>query len=157
MPDLSIIIVSHNTRSELERCLESLHVAPPAITHDIVVVDNQSGDGSAAAARRWPRVSVIEAGANVGFARANNIAIRASASPLLLLLNSGTIVPAGAIDTLATELNRRPDAAVAGPRLVDGEGRAELSFGPIPGPLNELRQKILFRGQVLKLPVVSQL
>jgi len=157
MTDLSIVIVSHNTRGDLVRCLESLHAAPPSIAHDIIVVDNQSADGSAAAARQWPGVSVIESGANLGFARANNIAIRASTASLLLLLNSDTIVPAGAIDTLVAELTSRPDAAVAGPRLVDGQGRSELSFGPMPGPLNELRQKILFRGQVLRLPLLSHL
>src|SRR4051812_20811206 len=157
MADLSIVIVSHNTRADLVRCLESLHAAPPAIAHEIVVVDNQSVDGSAAAARAWPDVSVIEPGANLGFARANNIAIRASTAPLLLLLNSDTIVPAGAIDTLVAELTRRPDAAVAGPRLVDGRGRAELSFGPMVGPLSELRQKILFRAQVLQLPLLSHI
>jgi len=155
MADLSIIIVSYNARADLVRCLESLHAAPPAIGHDIIVVDNQSSDGSAAAARQWPDVTVIENGSNLGFARANNIAIRAGRAPLLLLLNSDTIVPAGAIDILVAELNRRPDAAVAGPRLVDGQGRVELSFGPMPGPLNELRQKILFRGQVLQLPLLS--
>jgi GT2 family glycosyltransferase len=155
MPDLSIIIVSHNTRADLVRCLESLHSAPPSIAHDIIVVDNQSVDGSAEAARDWPGVTVIEAGANLGFARANNIAIRRGTAPLLLLLNSDTIVPAGAIDTLVAELTRRPDAAVAGPRLVDGQGRAELSFGPMVGPLGELRQKILFRGQVLQVPLLS--
>ena len=119
------------------------------------MVDNQSVDGSAAAARNWPDVSVIEPGANLGFAGANNLAIRRSTAPLLLLLNSDTIVPAGAIDTLVAELARRPDAAVAGPRLVDGQGRAELSFGPMVGPLNELIQKILFRGQVWQVPLLS--
>jgi hypothetical protein len=141
--ELSIIIVSYNARADLERCLESLHAHAPAIPHEIVVVDNQSTDGSAAAARRWPGVKVIEAGGNLGFARANNIGIRATAGGLILLLNSDTIVPPGAIDGLTAELDRRADAAVAGPRLVDERGRAELSFGPMLGPFNEIRQKLL--------------
>ena len=155
MPDLSIIIVSYNARADLERCLESLHSPAPSITHEIIVVDNQSTDGSAAAARRWPGVKVIEAGSNLGFARANNIGIRASTGTSLLLLNSDTIVPPGAIDRLVAELERHPEAAVIGPRLVDGRGRAELSFGRMLGPFNELRQKLLFRGQVNGLPVLS--
>jgi N-acetylglucosaminyl-diphospho-decaprenol L-rhamnosyltransferase len=141
MSVISIIIVSFNARADLGRCLESLHAAPPATPHDIVVVDNASTDGSAAAARRWPDATVIEAGSNVGFARANNIGIRSSRGTNLLLLNSDTIVPSGAIDRLLAELEREPDVAVAGPRLVDGSGRAELSFGRMIGPLNELRQK----------------
>ena len=75
---------------------------------------------------------------NVGFARANNVGIRASTGTNLLLLNSDTIVPPGAIDRLLAELDRDPDVAVVGPRLVDGSGRAELSFGRMIGPFNEL-------------------
>jgi N-acetylglucosaminyl-diphospho-decaprenol L-rhamnosyltransferase len=142
---VSIIIVSFNARGDLERCLESLHGAPPATPHDIVVVDNASTDGSAAAARRWPDITVIEAGSNAGFARATNIGIRVSRGTNLLLLNSDTIVPPGAIDRLLAELERHPDVAVVGPRLVDGSGRAELSFGRMIGPFNELRQKRLAR------------
>jgi len=155
MPDLSIIIVSYNACADLERCLESLHSPAPSISHEIIVVDNQSSDGSAAAARRWPGVKVIDAGSNLGFARGNNLGIGASTGRSLLLLNSDTIVPAGAIDRLVAELDRHPEAAVIGPRLVDGRGRAELSCGPMLGPLTELRQKVLFRGQVHGLPVLS--
>ena len=138
---VSIIIVSYNARADLERCLESLHAAPPTVTHEIVVVDNASTDGSAGAARGRPGVHVIENRSNVGFAKANNIGIRATASEFILLLNSDTIVPLDAIDRLVDLLRRRPDAAIIGPRLVDGEGRAELSYGRTLGPLNELRQK----------------
>ena len=143
---LSIIIVSFNAREDLVRCVESLHAAPPAAPHEILVVDNASSDGSVDAMRRWPDVTVIETGANLGFARANNVGIRASRGANILLLNSDTVVPPGAIDRLLGELDRDADVAVVGPRLVDGSGRAELSFGRMIGPLNELRQKRLLRG-----------
>jgi GT2 family glycosyltransferase len=139
--DLSIIIVSFNARADLERCLESLHAAPPVRTHEIIVVDNQSSDGSATAAARFAGVRVIQAGDNVGFARGTNIGIRASTGANLLLLNSDTIVPPGALDRLLAELDAHPDVAVVGPRLVDASGRPELSYGRIIGPFNELRQK----------------
>jgi hypothetical protein len=145
MLGLSIIIVSYNARADLERCLASLHAHAPAIPHEIVVVDNQSTDGSAAAARRWPGVKVVEAGGNIGFAAANNLGIRATTGAAVLLLNSDTLVPPGAIDLLVAELDRHPEAAIAGPRLVDARGRAELSFGPMLGPFNEIRQKLLKR------------
>src|SRR5207245_3852721 len=80
---------------------------------------------------------------NVGFARANNLGIRASRGTNVLLLNSDTVVPPAAIDRLLAELDRDPDVAVVGPRLVDAGGRAELSFGRMIGPLNELRRKRL--------------
>jgi hypothetical protein len=148
--ELSIIIVSFNARADIERCLESLHAAPPAKPHEILVVDNGSTDGSADAARRWPRVHVIQADSNLGFARANNIGIRASGGATLLLLNSDTVVPPGAIDRLIAELDRHPEVAVAGPRLVDEGGRAELSFGRMISPWNEFRQKRLARSAAVE-------
>ena len=149
LTDLSIIIVSFNARADLERCLESLHTGRPATPHEILVVDNGSTDGSADAVRRWPGVRLIEAGANLGFARANNIGLRASDGANVLLLNSDTIVPPGAIDRLLAELDRRDEVAVIGPRLVDTAGRAELSFGRMIGPLSEFRQKRLARSSAV--------
>jgi len=140
---LSIIIVSYNARKHLEDCLGSLSSAPPATPHEIVVVDNASTDGSARIVRaRWPRVTVIEQSVNVGFAAGNNVGIRATSGELILLLNNDTIVPKGAVDALVARLLARPDAAVAGPRLTDGNGRAELSFGRMIAPFAELRQKV---------------
>jgi GT2 family glycosyltransferase len=153
--DVSIVIVSFNAREDLERCLAALHNAPPAASWEIVVVDNGSHDGSQAAARRWP-ITVIEAGANLGFAAATNLGIRASEGQALLLLNSDAIVPPGAVDRLLDELDRHPDVAVVGPRLVDGEGRAELSFGRMITPLNELRQKRLVEGHARRNRSISR-
>ena len=144
MADLAIVIVSHNAREDLDPCLRSLHDPPPRTSHEIVVVDNASTDGSPEWIRRaWPAVRVIDAGDNLGFSRANNIGIRATSGPLVLLLNSDTRVPAGAVDRLVEELGARPEAAVIGPRLVDAAGRPEISFGRMITPLNELGQKTL--------------
>lgn len=155
MPLLSIVIVSFNARADLARCLESLHGPAPGTPHDIIVVDNGSSDGSLDEVRRWPDVVAIDAGANLGFAQANNIGIRRSAGTLLLLLNSDTIVPPGAVDHLVRELQQDDEAAAIGPRLVDGDGRPELSFGSMIGPLSELRQKILVRGHQRRWPLVA--
>ena len=141
MTALSIIIVSFNARADLINCLLSVKKHPPSLPHDIVVVDNASTDDSVAAARRIPGVRVIEMGRNAGFAAANNAGIRASDGALLLLLNSDTLVPPGALDQLIARLAETPAAAVAGPRLLDEHGTAELSFGRMISPLNELRQK----------------
>lgn len=139
--DVSIVIVSFNARADLERCLTSLRATPPAVSHEIIVVDNESSDGSPEAAARMPGVRVICSGGNLGFAKATNIGIRASTGRNLLLLNSDTVVPPGAIDGLVAELEGDSGAAVIGPRLVDGSGRAELSYGRMIGPFNELRQQ----------------
>lgn len=153
---LSIVIVAFNARVDLERCLESLHAAPPSIPHDITVVDNASSDGGVAAVQaRWPAVRTVVLGENRGFAAGNNAGIRATAGDLLLLLNSDTIVPPGAIDTLVRRLVADAEAAAAGPRLVDGDGRVEISFGPMMSPIAELRQKIVGRLYAMRAPVVT--
>lgn len=141
MTTLSIVIVSFNAATDLANCLASLTTAPPATPHEIVVVDNASSDGSVAAARGVPGVTVLPLDRNVGFAAANNVGIKATRGELILLLNSDTLVPAGAIDALVARLREVPAAAVAGPRLVDGAGTPELSFGRMISPLNEYRQK----------------
>lgn len=143
---LSIVIVSYNTRVDLERCLESLRQHPPLLPHDVVVVDNASSDGSAEMAERFTGVRVIRHDRNAGFSVANNIGIRSSQSELVLLLNSDTIAPPGAIDRLVTRLQRSPEVAVIGPRLVNGSGQAELSFGPMISPFTEWRQGGLVKG-----------
>jgi GT2 family glycosyltransferase len=140
---LTIVIVNFNARDDLARCLDSLRDAPPAIDHEIVVVDNASTDGSAEAVRARAGIRLMALPTNVGFAAANNAAIRATTGELILLLNSDTIVPAGAIDGLVAALNASGLTAAAGPRLVDVEGRPELSFGDMVAPLAEWRQKRL--------------
>lgn len=146
MPELSIIIVSYNARADLERCLTSLNMPPPAISNEIIVVDNQSNDGSAQAAERFPRVTVVNAGSNRGFAAGCNLGFQASTGAMALLLNPDTVVPSGAVDGLVRQFWSHPDVAVVGPRIVDGEGHPELSFGEMVSPLAEWRQKKLVRG-----------
>ena len=141
MSALSIVIVSFNARADLQACLLSLKKGPPSMPHEIIVVDNGSADGSADAAERIPGVRVIRMGQNAGFAAANNAGIRQGRGDLVLLLNSDTLVPPGSLDHLIGRLAATAGAAIAGPRLVDGEGKPELSFGRMISPLNELRQK----------------
>ena len=157
MPDLTIIIVSYNARADLERCVASLLAHPPRVSHEIVVVDNQSTDGSADAVRGRPGVTVIQLGSNVGFARANNLGIRQTSSEHVLLLNSDTVVPPDAIDRLVDLLRRRPDVAVVGPRLVDGEGRAEMSYGRMLGPWVELQRKVLVHAHARRMGAATRM
>jgi N-acetylglucosaminyl-diphospho-decaprenol L-rhamnosyltransferase len=141
---LSIVIVSYNARAHLDACLASLAANAPRTPHEILVVDNASTDGSAAAVRDgWPGVRLLALEQNRGFAAGNNAGIRSSSGQLVLLLNSDTLVPSGAIDALIGRLRAHPLAAVAGPRLVDPAGRPELSFGAMISPFNELRQKTI--------------
>jgi N-acetylglucosaminyl-diphospho-decaprenol L-rhamnosyltransferase len=156
-PRVVILIVTYNSTREIDTALRSLTQPPPAAAHEIVVVDNASSDGTADQVRAvWPRVRLIESRINLGFAAANNRGIRESSSELVLLLNPDARVPAGAIDGLIAQLDSRPDVAIVGPRIVNREGRAELSFGAMIAPLTELRQKVLVSGNDRGIsPIVS--
>jgi len=156
MPRLAIVIVTYNSAADVGVCLEAIPTAARTTTHEVVVVDNASADGTAALVRRdCPGVRVIDAGSNLGFARANNLGIGATSSDLVLLLNPDTVPEPGAIDALVGVLDADARVAVAGPRIVDRAGRAELSFGAMIDPLAELRQKLFTRGHDRGWPVLS--
>jgi GT2 family glycosyltransferase len=138
---MDIVIVNFNTAEDLDRCVTALGTHPPTALGEIVVVDNGSTDASLELIRgRHPTVRVIALEQNLGFAAATNIGIRQTRAPLVLLLNSDTVVPAGALDALAERLIRS-GAAAAGPRLVNADGRPEVSFGPMLSPASEWRQR----------------
>jgi len=143
---LAIIIVTFNSIAEIDACLHSLvgHTDPFPTT--ITVVDNASQDGTAAHVRaRWPSVHVLESGGNFGFAKANNMGIRATQSDYVLLMNPDTVAPPGAIQTLVRGLAAHPDAAIAGARLLNDRGFPELSWGLRITPWNELKTMIFSR------------
>jgi GT2 family glycosyltransferase len=141
MTGLDVIIVSFNTREDVLRCLESLATHPPAGLGTVFLVDNASIDGTVAAvAAAFPKVVVVPLDRNVGFAAANNVALGRAQAPWVLLLNSDTVVGAGAIDTLLARA-QAAGAVAAGPKLVDGHGRPEISFGSMLTPLGELIQR----------------
>jgi len=145
-PNLSIVIVSWNTAALLRDCLSAIFAAQPPRRLEIIVVDNASGDGSAdMVAREFPDVLLIRNTANAGFARANNQGIAASQSAYILLLNSDTLVPPGALTQLIEFMLRQPDAGACGPRLLrlDGQPQA-FAFGSDPTPGYLLRRG-LFR------------
>ncbi len=153
---LDIVIVSFNTREEILDCLRSIRAHPPARVHRVLVVDNGSQDGSPEAVRAgFPEVEVIALARNAGFGPANNVAIRASDAPLVLLLNSDTLVAAGAIEGLIARLEAT-GAAAAGPRLVNGKGRPEISFGPMLSPLAELGQRLRQRAAAAANPLARR-
>jgi GT2 family glycosyltransferase len=151
-PALDVIIVSFNTREDTLACLTSLDRCPPSQLGRVFVVDNASSDGSVEAIRaRWPDAAITALERNVGFGAANNVGLRAAASPLVLLLNSDTIVAAGALDAMVDRLVATGAAAV-GPRLVGASGRPEISFGPMLSPFGEAVQRARQRAAASDAP-----
>jgi len=123
-PKVSIIIVSWNTEKYLKACLESITSNILALTCEIFVVDNNSRDGSAyMVASDFPAVKLIRNTANIGFARANNIAIALSSGSYVLVLNPDTGVPPGAVEKMTEFMERHPGVGACGPKILDGKGR----------------------------------
>lgn len=132
-PDVSIVLVSWNTRDLLMQCISSLGAALGALAADIWVVDNASSDDSVATVRdRFPAVRLIANAENVGFAAANNQAIVASTGRYVLLLNSDTIAHAGSIERLVRFADAHPDAGIVGPMLQNPDGSFQGSFADLP-------------------------
>lgn len=128
---IAVAVVNHNTQVELQACLRSAAAERPAQT---IVVDTSSTDGSAAMVRReFPNVELVEI-PNRGYGAGANAALECVVTPYVLLVNSDTLLQAGSLPALADYLDRNPGVAVAGPRIVDPQGRLDLSAHSFPTP-----------------------
>ena len=120
-PLVSIIIVSYNTREMTLECLRSVF-AQTDQPFEVILVDNASSDGSAAAiAAEFPGIRLMAETENHGFAKANNLAARHACGEYLLLLNPDTVVLDGAIDRLIDFARRAPEAGIWGGRTLYGD------------------------------------
>ncbi len=129
VPDVSVVIVNWNTQNLLRQCLTSIGAGlDPEHQADVWVVDNNSRDGSADMVQaEFPDVHLLANADNVGFARANNQALKLARGRYLLLLNSDCKVLDGAISALVRFLDTHPQAGIAGCRLLNADGTIQRS------------------------------
>ncbi|MCX7725657.1 MAG: glycosyltransferase family 2 protein [Chitinispirillaceae bacterium] len=126
MVELSVIIVNWNTKEDLSNCLLSIRQYCSAERVEIIVVDNDSKDGSREMVKEnFPDVKVINTGANLGFGRANNIGIKNSNAPLILFLNPDTIVVDDAINRMIDFMNTHSEISALQCKIVDREGKPQ--------------------------------
>ena len=117
-PLVSILVISYNTKAMTLACLASI-AAETRVAHEVIVLDNASPDGSAAAiAAAHPGIRLIASAENHGFAKGNNLAAAEARGGYLLLLNPDTLVLDGAIDRLVGFAGRTPEAGIWGGRTV---------------------------------------
>lgn len=121
--DLSIIIVSYNTRVLTLECLQSIFEQTSNVEFEVIVIDNNSNDESTnAIAERFQQVRLIASKENHGFARANNLASHHARGEYLLLLNPDTVVLDHAIEKLLSFAKTYPDAGIYGGRTIFSDG-----------------------------------
>ncbi len=131
MVEVSVIIVSYNSRAYLGRCLASLLPQLPA-GGEVIVIDNASTDGSPEVVRAFAGVRLVENPENVGFVRAVNQGLKLAAGRYLLILNPDTEVRPGAVAALLRFMADRPRVGLAGPRLLNPDGTVQPSRRRFP-------------------------
>lgn len=128
MSDVCIVLVNYNTRDLLRNCLNSIFASQGVGHIGVTVVDNASSDGSAALVRaEFPQVHLIANRENLGYAAANNLALRACHADYALLLNPDTVLPSAALAKAIQFFEAHPDAGVLGPKLVRPDGSLDLA------------------------------
>lgn len=129
---VSIVIVNYKTRDYLHACLESI-LKEREIKYEIIVVDNNSDDGSVEMVRtHFPSALLILNDKNVGFAAANNRAIEGARGKYLLLLNPDTRITRSTLGTLVAFMEDNPDVSTAGCKVLYPDGRIQMSCGRLP-------------------------
>jgi len=143
---LSVVIVSYNVRQYLTACIDSVALALKDIEGEVFVVDNNSSDDSVEViARDYPWVHLINNIENLGFSKANNIAIRQTAGEYVLLLNPDTVVAEDTIRNVLTFMDGHPKAGAVGVKMHNADGTlAPESRRAIPTPLVAARKMLGF-------------
>jgi GT2 family glycosyltransferase len=144
--DLSVIIVSYNTRELLLQCLSSVLRALVSVTHEVIVVDNGSADGSPdAVEKKFPQLHLIRNQENRGFARAVNQGLQKAGGRYFLLLNSDALIDSEALTKMISFMEKTPDAGAVGGQLVRKDGTLQNSFDNCPTLCTELLNKSLLK------------
>jgi GT2 family glycosyltransferase len=143
---LSVVIVSYNVRELLTACIDSVVKAAEGIDTEVFVVDNDSADDTVEViARDYPSVHLINNKENLGFSKANNIAIRQSEGEYVLLLNPDTVVAEGTLRGAVEFMDQHPEAGGAGVRMHNADGTlAPESRRAVPTPMVAARKMLGF-------------
>jgi hypothetical protein len=141
-PDLAVIIVSYNDGRWLEACIRSVYARAGSATLDVIVVDNESTDGTRAIIERaLPDVRVISS-PNGGFGYGNNRGWEATRARYALFLNPDTEVIAGEFGALIASLDARPTIGLAGVRHLTGDGSPYPSMRRFPSAARALGEAL---------------
>ena len=141
--DVSIVVVTHESVADIDACLSSISAD---VTHEVIVVDNRSEDGTAdLVAATHPNVRLVRKRQRDGFSVNTNIGAVAAAGRYVLLLNPDARVTPGAIDRMVAFLDAHPEVGAVGPRLVYPDGSPQASARRFPTPVNTIVRRTPLR------------
>lgn len=144
--DASVIIINWNTKELLINCLNSVYGTVKTLAFEVWVVDNGSTDGSVEAIKTvFPDVRLIENKKNLGFAQANNQALRQMNGRYAVLLNSDAILTNGAVETIIRFMDKNNNISICGGQLLNADDSKQNSIANIPTLATELLNKSLLR------------
>ncbi len=139
MNKLSVIIVNWNVKQLLSACLRSLLTGEQGVELEIIIIDNQSTDGSVAMIQQeFPSVTLIASEKNLGFAAANNIGLQRATGEYCILLNPDTVVPAGSLKAMVDYLEAHSEVGIVGPHIINPDGTTQPSVRGNPTGYNQL-------------------
>lgn len=134
--EISIIINNYKTRGLLKQCLKGIYLYPPNVEFEVIVVDNNSQDGSVELVKEtFPQVKLIEAKENLGHHRGNNQGIKHSSGRYVFILNTDIAFLDNSIDKIYRFMESHPEAALVGPKLKNPDGSIQSSCMRFPGKL----------------------
>lgn len=134
-PELSIVIISYNTKAITKNCIDSIYESDPSISFEIIVIDNTSKDGSVEMLQslqaQYENLTLIANKENTGFAKANNQGVRSAKGTYILLLNSDTVVLDNALTQLISYYKKHEDMVhFLGAKLLNADNSPQASCGP---------------------------
>lgn len=131
--DISVVIVTYNCEGFIKRCIDSLLFSGSRLDLEIIVVDNASCDTTVKLLRTdFPNIKIIQNTKNLVFTKANNQGIKEAKGRFILILNSDTELFGGSLEEMIRFLDRNPSCGILGPKLLDRDGKIQLSCRAFP-------------------------
>jgi len=132
-PELTIIILNYKTKGLLKQCLRGIKESNLAMATEVIVVDNNSKDGSVAMVEEiFPDIKIVISPTNVGFAAGANLGLRLATGRYLMILNTDVAIFRGAVEQLHKYLVNHPTAGIVAPKLINPDGTTQLSCYRFP-------------------------
>ncbi len=131
--EISIIINNYQTRGLLKQCLRGIYAYPPSVEYEVIVVDNNSQDGSVEMVRqKFPQATLIDSNQNLGHHKGNNLGIKNSSGKYIVILNTDIAILDNSLDKLYAYMQANPQVALVGPKLMNPDRSIQLSCMRFP-------------------------